>query len=257
MTWHQGVLTLDDHDPEAERTLAAIGGETPECLWLLHAWQSAWDYPHAAVALLGPRGMDVEFPRHRRANLAHAAKLVSPVAKGSLRALLDRFERQAVVASLPDELRTVLALDLTRRSDALTWRPSADYRTDRPQSELKLYEISTRRLRSVAEKSLRLHTDIVPREVHWACYVVPPRSGAWMTGWVSGDGCLVACGFLPHSWLRVPGAEVTETALVVAPDEGAEALVINWRRSGSGVRIESSAGRARRTASGAWSLETA
>lgn len=44
MSWRAGSLVVEDHDLAAERTMRALGAETPECLRLLKQWRdlSSW-----------------------------------------------------------------------------------------------------------------------------------------------------------------------------------------------------------------------
>lgn len=54
LRWEEGHLRTPDHpDPEAERTLGALGGEVPSCIRLRAAWASHEDDP--ALVTLGRR----------------------------------------------------------------------------------------------------------------------------------------------------------------------------------------------------------
>jgi hypothetical protein len=65
--WRDGALETPDHaDPDAERALAALGGEPCRCVELLDAWAASSSDPRALV--LGPRGPEVHIPDPDNAN---------------------------------------------------------------------------------------------------------------------------------------------------------------------------------------------
>lgn len=97
--WHRGRLALCDHDPLAESTLEALGGDPPRCLEVLEDFRRAHDHDRPPPRLPGDLGRIAEIGR-----TVGATRRVGDPRRAAARArAIDRMRRavaEAVEASL-------------------------------------------------------------------------------------------------------------------------------------------------------------
>jgi hypothetical protein len=135
ITWRGGRLILEDHDPLAERSLAALGGNPPMCLELFDAWSARRGSERVSQLLLGDKMLTRDELRHRKvrhdaevesakrmpqvARMNHGGK---PDGKARIRIVeqqaAERLEREqqdwanTLIEMLPPRLRRALALSV-------------------------------------------------------------------------------------------------------------------------------------------------
>jgi hypothetical protein len=157
-----GRLHLSDHDVDAERAMAALGGDVPSCVQLLQLW-------HAAVATVGEGQMNSvhalrrvqEHPADEPPWEPPKTPFSGPPRPGALRSLAN--------ARLPDGLEDVLAqaavLDCERRWD------DDDFPVAGKRAGLK---VLTQRVEAAVTESLRGAGEHSPVRVRVGCHVVAP-----------------------------------------------------------------------------------
>jgi hypothetical protein len=221
-----GRLHLADHDVDAERAMAALGGDVPSCVHLLQLWD-------AAVATVGEGQM----------NSVHALRRVQeqpgdeppweppktpfsgPPRPGVLRSLAH--------ARLPDGLEDVLAqaavLDCERR-----WEDD-EFPVAGKNAGLR---VLSQRVEASVTESLRHAGDHAPVRIRVGCHVVPADE-------VSADidaryGSIRVDLALRLGWLvRVWRADLATAAGLVVLDildevgeDDLSVLALEWRRHG-------------------------
>ena len=124
ITWRRGKLVLEDHDLLAERSLVALGAESPACLAVLDAWRRRHALGLLGDALLSDRNMSAAELAHRRRRYASQLELVrarKPPAgprPGFERLQRSRHERErrmwelTLIEALPVAMRRALALSV-------------------------------------------------------------------------------------------------------------------------------------------------
>jgi hypothetical protein len=116
ITWRRGSLYLLDHDLDAERTLAGLGGARPLCVEIADAWRASLTDPEILSLVCGRWNPRADLANVR--SMARSSRARVPMVERWPGAG-DALYRRKIVANLPAPLRiafVVTAVDAIERS---------------------------------------------------------------------------------------------------------------------------------------------
>ena len=222
-----GRLELADHDADAERAMAALGGDIPACVELLQLW-------HAAVATVADgqmnsihalrrvRDLPADEPPWERPNVPFSG----PPRPGVLRSLMNT----RLPAALEDVLAQAAVLDCERRWDDPAFPVGG--------KRLGLRLLTEKVEAAVTESLKQTQSNRSPVRVTLACHVVTEESVSADVEANRGQVRLdldLRLGWLVRVWragLATAGSLVVLDVLDPLTADGLSVLALEWRQDG-------------------------
>lgn len=237
VTWRRGRLILDDHpNLTAERSLVALGGDEPDCLFLLRAWGTAG--PTTAIVArcgrllsAGPDArLSPERPPPLNLPVVNPPGASSPDLQRRIEERLEKARMWQALVGLPSPLVTRWLLGSATGAER-RWATLA------PPDRADLAIAVGAAARAAMTRSIRSwHRLARVQQLSIGCSVAAAGAGYGVSGRVD-ERQAAATIALPVSWLRTVwgrNAAVVDGCFVVDIDDD-PASVVRWERVAPGV----------------------